>query len=572
MTFTFSQSKIRRGRVGPHQKQLWLALVACAFVTTSFFVMMASKHIQQEQESRIMNTPFQPSQNKESLKSQLSPSVWSQAGRNSNPQVAQLVDSLLTQQEKTKAKELCGSFLFSSITKAVKVGDMGEQTFVTTGDIHAMWTRDSAVQMSLYVSRFRKLPFLRQIVEGAIRRQAFHILQDPYANAYEQKWVDASKLQLRDAVLGRGGWVSTRNYELDSGAYFFTQLYDYYVADGLYKPELLLAEPMIFDAVNLMVDTWIVEQHHDAQSPYRYFELANGGRGPASGYTGMTWTGFRPSDDACKYSYLIPANIFAAGSLERILLLNQHIWQSQELHQKANKLLREIEEGIRTHGVVKTKDTGELMYAYEVDGLGNALYDFDDANVPSLLSIPLLGWSGYDKQVYETTRERLLSPKNTWYFNSTIFRGIGSYHTGRGAVWPLAFAVQALTEQGSTKQVAESFVFQLRQSLASACNDAMHESVNANKGCAARYTRPWFEWSNALFVVLLESALGIRCDEFGLEQARNDTAMKSSFIERRKLWRNESTYVRYYNNPYRNNYTQTAFFQGLEAKVSHNEN
>ena len=219
------------------------------------------------------------------------------------------------------------------------MGDMGEQTFVSTGDIDKHWTRDSAVQISLYVSRMRHAPFLRPIIEGAIRRQAFNTIQDPYANAYERSWVDPSKLSLRDSVIGRGGWVATRNYELDSGAYFFHQLYDYYVAEGLYKPELLLAEPLVFDAVMLMVDTWIVEQHHETQSPYRYFELPQQGLGPKSNYTGMTWTGFRPSDDPSTYGYLVPANIFAAGGLERILVLNERIWHSQELHETSQQVI-----------------------------------------------------------------------------------------------------------------------------------------------------------------------------------------------------------------------------------------
>lgn len=494
------------------------------------------------------------------------PSVWSQAGSNSDGEVAKLVESQLTAKEKTRATELCGKFLFSSITKAVKVGDMGEQTFVSTGDIDDMWTRDSAVQISLYVSRIRQEPFLRPIVDGAIRRQAFNVIQDPYANAYERAWVDPSRLALRDTVIGRGGWVATRNYELDSGAYFFSQLYDYYVAQGLYKPEVLLAEPLIFDAVMLMIDTWIVEQHHEDKSPYRYFELSRNGKGVASGYTGMTWTGFRPSDDPCKFGYLIPANIYAAGSLERILVLNERIWQSQDLHQKASQILQDIEEGIQKFGVVKTPDTGEAIYAYEVDGLGNSLLDFDDANVPSLLSIPLLGWSRYDKDVYKTTRDRLLSTKNTYYFNGTVLRGIGSPHTGRGSVWPMAFAIQALTQEGTKEQVADSYVFQLRQSLTSACKDAMHESVNAQKGCEARFTRAWFEWSNALFVVLLESALGIRCDASGLQQAR-DTVARKAVTKQGNITR-----TRFYtHNTHNNNHTQGDFFQGIGALVPHYE-
>lgn len=393
----------------------------------------------------------------EHLRRRVSPCVWSQAGSNSDKDIAKMVESLLEPEERKKATELCGKFLYSSVVKAVRVGDMGEQTFVATGDIDDMWTRDSAVQISLYVSRFQEEPFLRPIVEGAIRRQAFNIIQDPYANAYEREWIDPSSLPLRDQVIGRGGWVATRNYELDSGAYFLSQIYDYYVADSLYKPEALLAEPLIFDSVMLMVNTWIIEQHHDDKSPYRYFELPNQGKGAPTAYTGMTWTGFRPSDDECQYGYLIPANIFAAGALERTIVLNQRVWHSDNLDQKATKLLREIEEGIRQHGVIKAKDTGESIYAYEVDGMGNTLADFDDANVPSLLSIPLLGWTGFDREIYKNTRNRLLSKKNPYYFSGKLLTGIGSPHTPSQMVWPMALAIEALTTEGSKKEVAMSF-------------------------------------------------------------------------------------------------------------------
>ena len=560
----------RRARRGHHG--LWLFVVACAFLTTSFVwwcgrssEFLLKQSLQQPYSSNLQLTSFSGAAEESiaSLRTRLPPCVWSRAGSNANAGISKLVEQQLTAPEKERATRLCGKFLYSSIQRAVRVGDLGEQTFVSTGDIDDMWTRDSAVQIGLYVSRLKETPFLRPIVEGAIRRQAFNILQDPYANAYQKTWVDPSTLQLRDLVIGRGGFVSTKNYELDSGAYFLTQLYDYYVAEGLYRPQLLLAEPLIFDAVVLMVDTWIVEQHHEEQSPYRYLKLSRDGKGEPTAYTGMSWTGFRPSDDACKYGYFIPSNIFAAGALERTLVLNQRIWHSQELQRKATRLLSDIEEGIRNHGVVRAEDTGELIYAYEVDGLGNTLHDFDDANVPSLLSIPLLGWSGYDHEIYKATRARLLSEKNPWYFTGETLRGMGSPHTPRSMVWPMSLAIEALTLDGTKEEVANSFVFQLRQSLTSACNDAMHESVSSHNGCDVHFTREWFEWSNALFVVLLESALGIRCDKYGLEQARNA-------IVRKAAGKAGNQPIFYVNN-YQNNHNQSDFYQGLEALVPHYE-
>ena len=408
-------------------------------------------------------------------------------------------------------------------------------------------------------------------MEGAIRRQAFNILQDPYANAYRKKWVDPATLRLRDRVIGRGGWVATRNYELDSGAYFLTQLYDYYVVENLYRPELLLQEPMIFDAVMLMIDVWIVEQHHEESSPYRYFELPRDGKGTPTGYTGMSWSGFRPSDDPCQFGYLIPANIHAASALERVLALNQRVWKSPLLDKKASKLLHEIETGIQTYGVVKTrKNESKLVYAYEVDGLGRSLSYFDDANVPSLLSIPLLGWSKYDRTVYQNTREMLLSADtNSYYFVGKALRGIGSPHTPPDFVWPMAFAIEALTERGSIEHVAHTMAFQIRQSLRAACDGAMHEGVEVHTACEGRgmrFSRNWFEWANALFVVLVETGLGMRCDASGQTLALREAARgKQQQQQQGRPTRRGD----FYNDKYKNDPNNVGFYQGVEAMVPH---
>lgn len=423
--------------------------------------------------------------NKEALRQQYPPTIWTTRKQLDEQTIAQ-IRSKLTKKQRSKAKSLCARFLYSSLHRAVEV-QHGNQAFVATGDIDDMWLRDSAVQIGIYLNRPHD-KFLRLIIEGAIRRNAFNIIQDPYANAYSRYWRNPAELKLRDQVIGRGGWVSTRNYELDSGAYFLQQLYDFYVSVNVYEPELLLKESMIVEAVMLMIDTWIVEQHHEEKSPYQYFELPREGKGPPSVYTGMTWAGFRPSDDPCMYGYLVPANIHAAAALERVLVMNQHVWHVNEIQEKASKLLQDITDGINKHGIVERD--GVRMYAYEVDGQGGVLADFDDANVPSLLSIPVLGWSGYDKEVYAATRKRLLSPKNSHWFEGKVLKGIGSPHTPSQMVWSMAMTIQALTE---TENVVETFAFQIDQSLRAACNDAMHESVHVTRGCE-NFTRPWFEW------------------------------------------------------------------------------
>lgn len=415
-------------------------------------------------------------------------SVWA-TRKLADQQLPVTVSSLLTTEEKEKALHLCGKFLYSTLSRAIYLKNMGQDVFVATGDIDSMWIRDSVVQMTIYFQHVRTRPWLRFIIDGTIRRNAFNILQDPYANAYERHWKDPTKLRLRDQVIGRGGYVATRNYELDSGAYFLCHLYDYYMAEQIYRPEILLQEPLIFEAVMTMIDIWIVEQRHDEQSPYRYYELPNEGKGRRTNYTGMTWSGFRPSDDACQFGYLIPANMHAAAALQRVIILNERIWKSQAMARKASKLLKEIEEGIEKFGIVHGP-SGEPMYAYEVDGRGQMLKNFDDANIPSLLSMPLLGWNGYNGEAYNNTRKYLLSPTNKQFYQGKVFQGIGSPHTPRGYIWPMAMVIQGLTETGPDR--AEKMAFQMQQLLRSATHDAMHESVH--KDNAKTFTRKWFEW------------------------------------------------------------------------------
>jgi meiotically up-regulated gene 157 (Mug157) protein len=243
------------------------------------------------------------------------------------------------------------------------------------------------------------------------------------------------------------------------------------------------------------------------------------------------------------------------------LELNKRIWHSSELDQKASKLLKDIEKGIRQFGVVKSR-TGEDIYAYEVDGNGNVLADFDDANVPSLLSIPLLGWTGYDRKVYENTRKRLLSPDdNQYYHKGKSLQGMGSPHTPRGYVWPMSFAIEALTIEGSTEEIANAMAFQIRQSLDSACKGAMHEGVASERGCEGGYSREWFEWANALFVVLVESALGDRCDEDGRIAAV--TSMMKTVIANGP----ELNKLTFYQNRYNNTLDVQNYYQGIEAQV-----
>jgi uncharacterized protein len=415
-------------------------------------------------------------------------------------------NSLLTPAERDDLRALCGRTLWHSLQTAVRPrGDGSGLVFVATGDIDDMWIRDSAVQLSIYFPRMASRPALRKVMEGAIRTQAFYILQDPYANSYSQRWRSAPNLPKSDRIIGRGGWVATRNYELDSGAYFLNMLWNYASTPGVFGADRFLNDTALFDAASLLVDVWTREQHHETASDYRYSELPRGGKGAPSAFTGMSWSGYRPSDDPQKFGFNVPVNMYAAGALERALDINARVWKSADFEARAAKLAGEIRAGIEAHGVV-THDDGTRSYAYEVDGLGGTLVDFDDPNVPSLLSIPLLGYPHFDAELYNVTRQRILSHRNEWYFEGPVITGLGSPHTPRGYVWPLAVMVGALTDVSPAVK-AEAF----RTLLRSQCgNGLMHESVAADNGAAC--TRDWFEWANAMFVVLYEDTFKERCD------------------------------------------------------------
>ncbi len=271
------------------------------------------------------------------------------------------------------------------------------------------------------------------------------------------------------------------------------------------------------------MDVWIAEQHHEEDAypqgelfdcehcgtPYRYNprELKRGGKGTATNYTGMTWSGFRPSDDACEYGFLLPANMFAVVALGYVgeMAMDANLWNDERLANKAAKLRQDIDAGITKYGIVNHETYGRI-YAYEVDGLGNSLL-MDDANIPNLMSLPYLGYD-YDPEVYNNTKKFILSTDNPTYHrgknkytgDNVIIEGYGSDHTRRivqNDIWPMATAMQGLVSDNVTEKV--QIVQELVQLTAG--TGWMHESVNVNN--PKQFSRPWFCWPDSLFAELV---------------------------------------------------------------------
>ncbi|MBC5806712.1 MAG: metal-independent alpha-mannosidase [Candidatus Eremiobacter antarcticus] len=327
--------------------------------------------------------------------------------------------------------------------------------YVSTGDIDAMWLRDSSVQ-SMSVMRNRAL------IHGVMARQARLIALDPYANAFHRDYS-----------------VAEQKFELDSLCYPVLLANRYVNATG----DTSIFDARMFDELQAVLHTIIVEQNHTDRSHYHRNEH------PVQEGIGLIWSAYRPSDDNQVYNYNIPENMFAETTL-RVMsdFLHRYYHDARSAH-KAQLAAERINQAIQTKAIFSTKHG--RIYAYEIDGLGHAKF-MDDANVPSLLSVPLLGY-GYDKSVYANTRRFILSPANRYYFKGHFAAGIGSPHTPEGFVWPMSLIVQYRTADGKAERGRI-----VQELLASGSADgALHESFDVND--PRRYTRPKFGWVNALF-------------------------------------------------------------------------
>ncbi len=342
--------------------------------------------------------------------------------------------------------------------------------YVKTGDIPAEWLRDASAQARPYLFFAKSDPKVAALLRGLIARMAKYLQIDPYANAFT--------IDYR---------VWEEKFELDSLCYPIVLAWTYWKETGdasIFTGDLSLG----FDKA---LETMEREQDHPRDSTYTHKELPNGGKGNPVKYTGMIWTGFRPSDDACRYNYLIPAEMMAVVALGELEEIERDVYHNLIKAQRAASLRSEVQNGIQTYGEVLTPNYG-YVYAYEVDGFGNAVL-MDDANIPSLLSAPYIGYTKATSTVYQNTRRYLLSKDNPYYYTGSVARGIGSAHTPDNYVWPLALIMQGMT---STNPQERQDV--LNQLLASDPGDhLLHEAFDPN--APTKFTRRDFGWPNALF-------------------------------------------------------------------------
>ncbi len=368
--------------------------------------------------------------------------------------------------------------------------------FVITGDIPALWLRDSAAQLRPYIALTNESEELCEIIKGVIRRHVFYINLDPYSNAFNET---AHPESHEDETDFYSPYIWERKYEVDSLCASIYLAYDYYTAT---EDKSIFTEEFRTMLLNIL-KTFKLEQNHTENSTY-YFNrtncpetdtMANNGKGRPTAYTGMTWSGFRPSDDACYYNYLVPSNMMCYVAMKKAAQMLEEGFGDKENAEACLSLADEVKAGIEKYAIVETEEFGRI-YAYETDGLGHYVL-MDDANSPSLLSMPYIGYCEKDDEIYLNTRRFILSEKNPYYFSGKAAHGIGSPHTGEDKIWHISLIMQIITSLDENEKLE---CLKMLSSTHAETN-FMHESFN--KDDPADFTRSWFAWANALFAQML---------------------------------------------------------------------
>lgn len=375
--------------------------------------------------------------------------------------------------------------------------DARPDTFVLTGDIDAMWLRDSTAQVWPYLGSVRDDPGLDRLIRGVIHRQSDQILLDPYANAFlsdgrPSEWAG-------DETDMRPG-VHERKWEPDSLLAFCRLSAGYANAGESLRP---------FDdawrgALERALATLRTERRLDGVSPYRFHRpdgdptdfVPNHGLGAPSRPNGMVHGAFRPSDDGSDLPLSVPINLALAAALDAVAPVAAAVGDERHAGE-ARALAAGIRGGVARDGVVRLG--AETIWAYEVDGLGGRVL-MDDANAPSLLSLPYFGACERADPIYVATRRRVLSSANPWWFQGRLGDGVGSPHTGPRRIWPIAVAMRGLTATSDAERLAA-----IRLLGASHAGTYLaHESFDPDD--PSHYTRPWFAWANSVVGELLERA------------------------------------------------------------------
>lgn len=368
-----------------------------------------------------------------------------------------------------------------------------DDTFVYTGDIHAMWLRDSSAQVWPYIQFANSDPELKKMLRGVVLRHWKCILLDPYANAFNDgptgsKWIsDLTDMKPE---------LHERKYEIDSLCYSLRLAYHYWQVT---EDNSVFGEEWL-QAIKNILKTFREQQRKDNSGPYRFQRkterqldtMSNDGYGHPAKPVGLIVSCFRPSDDATTYPFLIPSNFFAVTSLRKAAEILMKVNKETALADQCTALANEVEAAIQKYAIVNHPKYGPV-YAFEVDGYGNQLL-MDDANVPSLLAMAYLGDIDINDPIYQNTR---WSKDNPYFFKGEAGEGIGGPHIGYDMIWPMSIMMKTFTSQDD-KEI-EACIKMLMTTDAG--TGFMHESFH--KDNPEKFTRSWFAWQNTLFGELI---------------------------------------------------------------------
>jgi meiotically up-regulated gene 157 (Mug157) protein len=369
-------------------------------------------------------------------------------------------------------------------------------TFVYTGDIHAMWLRDSAAQVWPYLRLMKKDEPLRMLIAGVINRQTKCVLIDPYANAFNDgptgsEWMsDMTDMKPE---------LHERKWEIDSLCYTVRLAYHYWKITG----DTSVFSPDWEKAAGLILTTFKEQQRKTSTGTYKFQRkterqldtLSNSGWGAPVKPAGLIVSSFRPSDDATTYGFLIPSNWFAVVSLKQLAEIANTVTKNSAFASQCTALASEVQTAITKYAIADHLTFGKI-YAFEVDGFGNRLF-MDDSNVPSLLALPYLGCVAGNDPIYLNTRKFVWSPDNPYFFKGKAAEGIGGPHIGYDMIWPMSLIMKAMTSSNNTE--IKYCVRTLRDTDGD--YGFIHESFH--KDNPANFTRSWFAWANTLFGELI---------------------------------------------------------------------
>lgn len=388
----------------------------------------------------------------------------------------------------------------NTLDTTVRLGtvDGKVDAFVVTGDIEALWLRDSSCQLWSYVQLAKEDPDLQQLFRGLINRHVRCILLDPYANAFSFDSKEKPLSWAIDDMTEMRPGVAERKWEIDSLCYVIRLAHGYWKQTGDLTP---------FDgewerAMHTVVATLREQQRTHGPGPYHFQRKSEvpidtqalGGYGNPARPIGLVYSMFRPSDDACMYSLFVPGNHLAVVSLRQLAEMAGHVLNDPAFASQCSTFAAEIEVALRQYGLIR--EAQAELWAYEVDGFGNQLF-MDDANSPSLCALPYLGCCAPNDPIYLRTRARAWSMSNPYFIRGSAAEGIGSPHVDLNTVWPMSYITRAITSTDS-----DEIWHCLRWiKMTQAGTGFIHESLN--KDNPAQFTRPWFAWANSYFGELI---------------------------------------------------------------------